>query len=297
MWIFITLIACFVLATVNILDKFIVTKTVKPYVFVFYSTIISLPFFLAVPFGVTLLYSTFHWVVAVFSGIAFGIGLWFMYKSFAVSEISHVGPLGGASISICTVLLGRIFLDEMLSIRQLYALLFLVAGSLIISLEQSKKNHGWHIGILWAVVAGLWFASSNVAAKYLYTQYDFYSGFIWTRAFTSIVGVVLLCTPDIWRAVLNQKKLKNVQKQNFFLIGSNKVLGGVGIVLIQYATALGSVSLVNALTGVQYAFLIILTAGFSKFYPSILKEKYTRYEIFQEIIAIVCIAGGILLLV
>lgn len=297
MWLFITLGACFLLAIVNILDKFIVTKTVKPSVFVFYSTIISLPIFLLLPFGVEFLHSSIDWALAIFSGVSFGVALWFMYKSFATSEISHVGPLGGASISIFVVLLGSIFLHEVISLKQLVALLLLVGGSLLISLEQSKKHQGWHKGILWVVIAGLCFAGSNVAAKYIYEVYGFYSGFVWTRGFTGIAAIFLLCTPTILRTLRQKNKILPIHKHNFLLIGSNKFLGGVGVLLIQYATALSSVSLVNALTGAQYAFLIVLTAAFSKFRPSVLKEAYTRSEVVQEIIAVCFITVGVVLLV
>jgi drug/metabolite transporter (DMT)-like permease len=241
--------------------------------------------------------TSFDWALAIFSGVSFGVALWFMYKSFATSEISHVGPLGGASISIFVVLLGSIFLHEIINSKQLVALLLLIAGSLLISLEQSKKHRGWHVGVLWVVVAGLFFASSNVAAKYIYEAYGFYSGFVWTRGFTGIVAVILLCTPTILRALRHKDKVVPFRKHNFFLIGSNKVLGGVGVLLIQYATALSSVSLVNALTGAQYAFLIVLIAAFSKFRPSVLKEVYTRAEVVQEVIAVGFIMVGVVLLV
>ena len=70
----------------------------------------------------------------------------------------------------------------------------------------------------------------------------------------------------------------------------------VGVVLAQYAISLGSVSVVNALNGFQYALVIVFVAILSKWRPKIFREEYTRGEIFSEILAVVLIAVGLALL-
>jgi drug/metabolite transporter (DMT)-like permease len=300
MWLVLTLLGCLLLALVNILDKRIVSKAVEPAVFVFYSTIIALPIFLLLPFGVTILKSNFDWFVAVLSGLSFCVGLWFMYKSFASSEISHAGPLGGASITVATLILGSLFLHELLSFRQYSAIAFLLAGSILISFEKSKKHQGLHVGILWVIISGVFFAISNVAAKYMYDLYGFFSGLIWTKGFMGVGGLLLFLSPKIQKTIFKkQSRLSALfaPKPPFFLVASNKLMGVGGVLLLQYATVIGSVSLVNALTGAQYAFLIMLTAYFSKFHPKFIKEWYSKSEVLQEIVAVILICIGVILLV
>jgi drug/metabolite transporter (DMT)-like permease len=300
MWLIFTIFGCLLLAVVNILDKFIVTKTVKPVVFVFYSTIFALPIFLLVPFGVHFLNTETDWLLAILSGLTFGVALWFMYKGFAESEISHVGPLVGASISLFVFILSQLFLDEKITSVQIGAIFILIVGSLLISLEKSKMHSGWHKGMFWGVAAGLLFAVSNVATKYIYTHYDFYSGLVWTRGFTGLCGLVVLFFPSVYKSFFSTQPKHFVSHKSLrkiFLVVINKALGVVGVVFIQYATAVGSVSLVNALTGVQYGFLVLLVALLSKYRPRIFRESYSKFEIFQEMFAVILISIGVALLI
>lgn len=66
--------------------------------------------------------------------------------------------------------------------------------------------------------------------------------------------------------------------QRFFII-FNQFLGGMAVVLQNLAIALAplaSVAIINALAGVQYAFLFILTTVISIYFPNIIKEKLLR---------------------
>ena len=63
-----------------------------------------------------------------------------------------------------------------------------------------------------------------------------------------------------------------------------------------YAIRLGSVTLINALQGTQYLFLLALTSLLSLKFPKILHEKVTTQTITQKIIAIVIISFGLVFL-
>jgi drug/metabolite transporter (DMT)-like permease len=299
MWLFFTLLGCLLLAIVNILDKFLVTKKVSPAVFVFYSTVIALPIFLLVPFGVEKLHSLQDWFLVSASGIAFGVALWCMYVGFKDSEVSHIGPLVGASISFFVVVFSQLFLAEPITTQQVVGIAILMVGSLLISFEKSHSYNGWHVGMLWGILAGVFFGFSNVLAKHIYTIYGFWSGFVWTRAFTGVIVVVLIFFPSVYKLFLktnHRKQSKEKSSSNLGLIGLNKTLGILGVLAIQYATAIGSVSLVNALTGVQYGILVVLIALLSKFAPRTFKETYTKKEIVQESVAIFFIVIGLIVL-
>ncbi len=305
MWLFLALLGNAVLAITGVMNKLILTKFVsKPIILAFYSTIFVLPFFLLLPFGIKMPDAWTDYLVFAVSGLGFAFGLWTMYIAFQESEVSHVGPLVGVAVSIFILFLSRIFLAEKLTAYNLLAAIILIIGSLIISFEKSARHNGWHRGMEWGVLAGFLFAVSHVTAKYVYGIYDFYSGFVWTRLSIGIFGVVLLLSPSV-RALFSKKSFagrekisvdKAPGKKQFTLVAGSIALGLVGAILVQYATALGSVSLVNALAGAQYALLIIFVALLSKFWPRVLKETYTRKEILQEILAVAIISFGLVLL-
>jgi hypothetical protein len=74
-------------------------------------------------------------------------------------------------------------------------------------------------------------------------------------------------------------------------------LSVIGIVLVHYAIAIGRVTLVNALEGVQYVFMFILIYLSTKFWPRVFKEYFTKRELLIETIAIVLVAAGSVLFV
>lgn len=298
MWLFIALIGYATLAVVSVLDKFILTnEKVSPLRFVFYSTIFVSPLFFLVPWT-TLPIGWSSWLAAVLIGFTFAFGLWTMYLGIQKSEISHIGPLIGGAIPLFVLVLGQFFLGEIISNRQLLAIALLAFGSILISSEYKHKKQNFNTAIFWGLLAAALFAVSHVASKYLYNQIGFFSGFVWGRGFTGIFGILLLCFPKLWKELFKGTKLSNSKKSagNFILVAVNKTLGVVGLVFVQYAVFLGSVTVVNALAGVQYAFLLILVGIMSKFFPRRFKEEYSKTEIIQEIISVFIIATGLTLL-
>lgn len=302
MWFILAIIGYAILAIVAMMDKYLLSQAkLKPALYTFYSTIFVLPVLLLIPFGVSFFSSSLDWIIALVSGFAFAAALWAMFISFEKSEVSHIGPLIGAATPLFVLLFGRLFLDEKLTGLQIAAIVILIIGSLIISFEKSKKNNGWHIGILWGILSGLFFALSHVSAKYLYDGYDFMSGFVWTRAAIGLAGVFILFHRDVFYKIFHKSffekiKAKFSPQNNLLLVGIDKVLGVVGVVIIQYAIAIGSVSLVNALNGLQYAILVIIVLLFTKLWPKKFKEEYNKGEIAQEILAVIIILFGLALL-
>ena len=206
-----------------------------------------------------------------------------------------VAGLVGAAVAFFVVILSRVFLNEHLPPIKIVAIVILILGSLIISFEKSKLHNGWHRWMVLGVLAGLFFAFSHITAKYAYDNYGFYSGFVWSKGAIGIVGLFLLFSPSV-RAVFAKKKKSIKKNTRSTLVVVDKVLGTFGVVIIQYAIALGSVSVVNALGGLQFAILIMLVAFLSKFHPKLFKEKYSSREIFQESLAVLLIGVGLSIL-
>ncbi|KKW34340.1 MAG: hypothetical protein UY79_C0002G0035 [Parcubacteria group bacterium GW2011_GWA2_53_21] len=286
------------LAVVTILDKYILSeRKVRPILYVFYSTIFVVPIWFLLPFGVKIFASPAQWLSALAAGLGFALTLWALYRAVAESEASHIGPFIGAVVPSFVLVFGRIFLNEQITVRQEAAIALLILGSLIISFENSPRHHGWHRGFWWGAVAGFFAAIYQVLSKYIYGLVGFYSGFVWIWASVGLCGVFLLTHPVVrevlWHPDRSQSRRRPMTARMVVL--ADKLLGAVGVALVQYAVALGSVSVVNALAGVQYGFLVILVAALSKFAPGVFRETYAAGEIVQELAAVVLIASGLVL--
>lgn len=282
-------------AFVFLLDKLILSKSLgKPIVYTFYSTIYFFAALLALPFGGTLLTTGFDWLMAVVSGLGFGFGLWTMFIAVKEGEATHINPFIGAIITVATFGLSSAFLAETLTSLQIAGMALLVFASLLLSFEKSKKHSGFHVGFLWAIISGLFFAVSHVSAKYLYDIYPFITGFIWTRATTGLVGIVCLFFPAV-RRIFRKKKTKKksfAKRHALSLVVIDKVFALVSVVAIQYAIAIGSVTLVNAMSGLQFALLFIFMLFTTRLFPKVLKEYFTKKELIVQTIAIILVVFG-----
>ena len=294
MWFWAALIGYFLLSVVFILDKLILTENVsKSSVYTFYSTIFLLPVFILIPFVSPLV--GLDWIWGIISGITFGLALWALYEAVRIGEASHINPFNGAVVSISIFLMSVIFLGEHLSNIQLSGLSILIIASALLSFEESKSFHGFHIGFLWATISGFLFAASHVTAKHIYETYDFFTGIVWTRGFISLVGLGLLLLPSVRKSFINKKSKKKKKKQNFStftIISVDKIAGIFGVILIQYASSIGNTTSVFAISGIQYAIMFVMILLLTKFIPSKFKEDFTKKEIIVQSVAIVLVIIG-----
>ncbi|HBB38238.1 MAG: hypothetical protein UV82_C0014G0018 [Candidatus Magasanikbacteria bacterium GW2011_GWD2_43_18] len=297
LWLLLALAGYVALAIVFVLDKLILTKTLSnPIVYTFYSTIFMFGALLAFPFGVGLLHGI-DWLWALVSGLGFGFGLWAMFLSVKKGEASHINPFIGAMITIVIFVLAFVFLGETLRTIEIAGMAVLAGATLLLAFFNEKGLVEFNSSFAWGILAALLFAISHVTAKYLYELYPFLTGFVWTRATTGLVGIVCLFSPAVRNTFHRVKKAEGENAafrgvRGILIIVSNKVLGVVGVVLIQLAIAVGSVTLVNALVGVQYALMTLFIVLLTKFAPRVLKETFSRREIAVQTVAMIFVILG-----
>ncbi len=304
-FILIAILAYFLLAIVNISDKFLLGNVIpnsKAYTFLVgilsLLTLLLAPWFLVWP-GFLL------FILNLIIGAFFPLALLFMYKALKDGDTSKIITLVGGTIPLFTIFFSLFFLGERFAFSQWFGIGLLLIGTLIISWIPNKKTM-WHKfadwfgltkddpskGIITAIISALFFSLFFIGTKYLYSQQEFMSGFIWIRLGSFIAVLFLLINKkdreDIFKNIRDLIKNKNK-----FLFLGNQGLAGVGAFLQNYAISLGSVVLVNALQGVQYVFLLILGAIITIFRPKAIRENISRSVIIQKIIAIIIISLGL----
>lgn len=281
------------LAIVAILDKFILTKELRPASFAFFTTIFFFGSFLLLPFSDNISFSGL--LVALVSAFGFGFGTLAMFLALRHGEATHVVPFIGAVTAVFAYGFSSLFLGEALGIHQTVGVTFLILATLLFSYEKTtqKKAVGLHKSFGWALLSGILYAASHVAAKYFYGEYSFITGLAWTKGLVGIVALSLLLSPSVRRDIFHRKSPKNT----FWIVGSNMTLGIIGTVAIQYAISIGSVAVVSGLVGLQYALIMVFAALSTFFVPRFFKEYFTRKEVFLEIAAILLVAAGVFLLV
>ncbi len=295
LWFWIVFASQFANAGAQILDKFLLTKKFpRVSVLTFWTAVWNL-------LGVVFIFWDFilfpGWgplLLALLSGVCFTVALQFLYSAFKTGEASHMGPLVGGVVPIVSFIASYFWLNERLTQNQLLAIALLVAGTLLISFEKSRKHNGWHIGMLWAVIAGVFFGLSYVLVRLVFLETTFSTGFVWARVGGFLAALPLLLSISVRNDIfVKTKEEKEKLQSGLLILAINKTLAVVYFLGMNYALSLASATVVNALAGLQYAIMFILIFIFTKTIPQFFKEQFTKSEIVLQVAAILLIILGL----
>ena len=300
----VTFLARFLVALEIILDKFLLSskRVSHPAIYTFYSGLLSSFVLVLIPFGFHFL-SPGQILESIIAGMLFGYGILLLFYAIRDSEASRVMPVVGAIVPIITYPLSFfVFGGEQLTSFQLGGTFMLILGGLLISYDYEsvkKKKNKLFSGFYFSCLAGIFLAVSFTLNKDLYQKDTFLNIFIWTR-FGFIIGALSLLFVFPWRkkilaSITNFKKPKEEHYHSGGLFVVNKIIGGVGSIILNYAISIGSVTIVNALVALEYVFVFILGFMFSRFFPSFFEEKTDWVTFSQKVSAIVIISVGIYL--
>jgi len=295
MWIFIVTIGYLLNGASSVINKSLLNKDIpNPAVYTFYITFLGLAVFLLAPFG-------FSWIglnmflVSALAGILFTLGLLFMFIALVKDEVSRVTPLIGGLQPIFVFALAFFLLDERLLFNQILAFALILIGGIFITIQSGKSTKS-RAKMFWlSVLSSFLFAASFVLTKYVFNNVDFISGFIWIRIGSFIAASTFLLSKNqrtaIFHNTVNAKKGVTIA----FILGQGA--GALSFVMINWAISMGSVTLVNALQGLQYVFLFLLVFLLAKKYPNLLDEDLHKKVIIQKVVAILLIAIGMFFIV
>lgn len=302
LWFLIVIVAHIFYALVFVIDKYIVSRSLpQPVVYSFYIGVLGFVILILVPFGFS--FPSFTEIILILIAGAAQVAGWvFMYTALNKGEVSRVIPFIGGFIAVFTLIFSRFLINESLTAEQLVAFVFLVLGGLILSVRKKSFWEKSFKGIFYrqkgifglAFLAALLFAIFWVITKYIFLGTSFVTGLIWMRTGAGLMALTLLIPKKNRKLIFKKtEKLKSGTVKFVFTGRALSVLAGLGVYL---AVFLGSVTLTNALQGLQYVFILLLAFLFFKKYPT-LKEQFTKEIIIQKILAIILIGIGLAILV
>jgi drug/metabolite transporter (DMT)-like permease len=240
------------------------------------------------------------WVVALASGSTFIFALWAFFAALARAEASRVVPIIGSLIPMLTLVGTYLFLNERLTDQTFIGFILLILATMLLSSGgKGKLDKGT---LLIAIISAFLFAVASVTGKATYDASGFLGGFITTRIAAAVTSLFILLVLDR-QAGLELRSLIQPQEHStknhrqpgrmaglLALIG--QTLGATGFLLVQWGTALGSASIVNALQAVQYALLVIVGIALYKKAPQLLGEELSRKTLIVKTAALLLTALG-----
>jgi uncharacterized membrane protein len=300
-WLLFAIFGYFIFAVSAVLDKVILTAVnFRPAVYAGLVGITAFYVIFLMPFGFYLqpfLENPNLIFLSLGSGTAFIIGLYFLFSSVRINEISRISPLFAALVPIFTLVFGRLFLVERLDNLQLFAFFLLIFGGALVSMKiGADQNSLSRQSFLFAFLGALFFALSFVLIKIVYSQTNFLNGYIVGRFGEFLAGVILFFVLQKNKGFRIQDFWKGITKKELGLFALNKFLAVGAFFLQNYATFLGSAALVQAMAGTQQLFLLAITILLSFWFPSLLAEKFSFKNVFIKFVSILLIGFGLLVL-
>ena len=291
-WILFSILAAFVWAIVNTIDKFVLTKWIKrPIVLIMVLGIIGLIASIVIYFvhGFSEL-SHFNILLAFISGVFYISGILFYFKAVKIEEISRIVPLSCLTPLFVSIF-ALVFLGEFFAPIKYLGIFSIVVGAILISTKGYLKiNQGKAFWLM--ILFAVFMAINHVITKYLLSFADFWTIFSWMRigVFIALIPIYITSFSSLLLTV------KEHGKKVIFVTSFGECLSLAGVLFITIAASVGYITLVNALSSVQPLFVLLFTIILSIFFPKILKEEIGKSIVLQKFVAIILILGGALLI-
>ncbi|OGZ65423.1 MAG: hypothetical protein A3C50_03730 [Candidatus Staskawiczbacteria bacterium RIFCSPHIGHO2_02_FULL_43_16] len=278
-------------------DKLVLNRSPNPKLYTFYVGVLSSLAIILIPFAGFHIPDvvSFFWIFL--TSLVSVAGLYMLYSAVAKFDVSRVVPIVGAVQPILVLFLGWFFWGvRAITFNNILAFSILLLASIIISFE--KKLAPNKQLLTFSLVTALLVALSLVFIKMVFLRQTFLQGTIWIGICNLLLVLTFLFIPGFKKEAFGKQSAPG--KKTLLLVLFTQLVGGLAAFSQTFAISLvpvSSLAIINALRGIQYVFIFLVTLFFSSFFPNILKERISRKIVIQKSIAILLIIFGLVILV
>ncbi len=302
-WILLATLGQFINAIVAIFDKYIVSDEKmlpRPFVYAFYTCLFTgfwiviyvLGFIpslaaLGVPSFSNVTTPSLETVAMSFlTAYTFFIALVSMYDALKKADASSAMPIIGSVSALSSFGMSYLFFDIQLHDNFLVGLVLLSVGTMLVAQTLPK------LGVILLVFhSGLFFALHYITMKGLFNSIGFDDGFFWSRIGFVLFTLSLLLVPAYLDKVRQQTKQTSGKTGLIVIVA--KILAGISAFMLLKATDMGDVSVVQALDGLRYVFILLITVIFGHWLPAAATDRDTRPNVsFRRLLYVVVILIG-----
>jgi uncharacterized membrane protein len=306
-WILLAAGGQFLNALVAILDKYIVSDESilpKPFVYAFYSCILTgfwaliyvvglIPGMseLGAPSYQNIFFPTLTVVALSFlAAYTFFMALVSMFDALKHADASNVMPIIGSVSALSAFGMSYLFLGASISSNFVWGIVILAAGTMLVAQTLPKVDVILHVAH-----SGLFFALHAITMKGLFLETSFDDGFFWSRVSFVLFALSLLLVPTYYKKITTQTK--DTSKKAGAVVLLTKIIAGVAAFLLLKATDMGEVSVVQALDGLKFVFILIISMVFAHWLPDSATDRDTRPgTFFRKLLFVIVIMVGFVML-
>jgi drug/metabolite transporter (DMT)-like permease len=300
-WFTLALIGSFLYAITNHIDKILLEKYFKSHgigTLILFSSTLSL---IAVPFlyffdNSVLDLSLQNILILILVGIINIAVLWFYLKALFDEEAS-VAIVFYQLVPVLGLILGYLFLGEVLTKTELIAMAIIILGTTIISFEINSENkfklRKKTIGFM--LVASFLWATESVIFKFVALEENVVRSLFWEHLTLGFFGILMFIFIESYRNNF-LKTFKSNSKKVLGINVMNESLYMLGNISFSFAYLLAPIALVLLSQSFQPIFVFIIGVILTLFFPKISVEKITIRDTVQKLLAIFITGIGTYLL-
>ena len=295
-WANIALLSAAIMGVVNIIDSHLLSKRI-PVLRVFllpaaimhliYGSILFILFPLPEDIGILPI------IIAIVSGLIRTGAVLIMLNTLKKEEVAKVIPVSYTS-PIFVAIMAVPLLGESLQLLQWLAIIIVVMGALMVSLQQTPSgNTRLPVKLLLSLFcASILFAIADIMGKYTLAYISAWNMFWLTTFCMCSIFLAISVRPRFIKMLVDMKQRNSA----LGILVFNETLAPMGIALSFWALKQGPVSLVSTITGSRPMFVVIFAFIVSRLWPAFVEWQSGRGILVLRLCATAMIIGGITLI-
>ena len=228
--------------------------------------------------------------IALTAGILHLVGVFFYYVALKRGEASETLAIVGGFSPVATAVIALALLSSQMTGWQLLGFLLMSGGGFMMFVSERPPVKTMLVPVMLAAgILGL----VNVLEKVVYNHSNFVSGYVWFTIGT-FIGSLSLLVPLSWRKQIFRESGASEPRSRFWYF-VNRIMSGVGSLLIYYAISRIHPAIVDAISGVRYVVIFFGALLLTKLRPQWLKEDFHKWQLISKFAATCLVVAGLVL--
>jgi len=295
------LTASFLGATINHIDKFMITgidesassiKTLLVFSTLIAGIIISPIWLIINNFQVAI--SSISLICVIASSFTYILATYLYFRALEGNDASIV-VIMSQLIPVFSYILGLVFLGENLTVNQIIGSIVIILSPILISFDFERKNNKNKRGALLLMILSSLLASGHFFLFDIATKNSSYNSCaFWYQIGFLILGIILISIKSFRTTFI--RAIKTNGKKYFSLNILNEGLNIIANLLVHFSILTIPLALANVLTGFQGVFAFILGVIGVKLLPKYFTEDLSSKVVIQKIVCIILSIIGLIVM-
>lgn len=230
-------------------------------------------------------------LIAAAAGAADLIASYFYYRALNMGEASQTLAIMGGFGPAATLLIALPLLGTIISGFALIGFLLATVGGFVMFLAETISVRKVLPSV---ILASTLFGLSNVLQKMAFNHTSFVAGYVFFSIGTFATALIFLAKRSWRREIFMQsREAQPRSKVSYF---SNRVVSGVGALLVVLAISRTRPEIVSAISGLRYAIVFVFAYALTRWKAGWLSEEFSGRALIIKVVGTSLIIAGLVVM-